>query len=119
MVRSRREFLRLVAASGAGYWLTANAASAIRAADGPNGKLAIACIGVGGRGGDDVQGVKGETLVGLCDVDEKQAGKTFEQFPTVERFVDFRAMLDKVKPLDAVVIGTPDHTHAVVAMAAM
>ena len=86
---------------------------------GPNGKLAIACIGVGGRGADDVQGVKRETLVGLCDVDEKQAGKTFGQFPNVERFVDFRVMLEKVKPLDAVVVATPDHTHAVAAMAAM
>jgi predicted dehydrogenase len=119
MGRSRREFLRTVGASGAAYWLTANAASAIRVADSPNGKLAIACIGVGGRGADNVQGVKGETLVGLCDVDEKQAGKTFEQFPTVERFVDFRVMLDKIKPLDAVVVATPDHTHAVAGMAAM
>jgi predicted dehydrogenase len=114
---NRRQFLS--ASLAASYWCATNARSAMRAADGPNGKLAIACIGVGGRGADNVHGVKSETIVGLCDVDQRQAGKTFEQFPTVERFADFRVMLDKLKPLDAVVISTPDHTHAVAAIAAM
>src|SRR5438045_2123051 len=95
---NRRDFLRTVAASGAGYWFTTSACSAERAADAPNGKLAIACIGVGGRGAENVHGVQSETLVGLCDVDDQHAGKTFEQFPTVQRFADFRSMLDKVKP---------------------
>lgn len=115
---SRRQFLRASAAA-TGYWFTASASSAMRAADGPNGKLAVACIGVGGQGAANVHGVKSETLVGLCDVDQRQAGKTFEQFPSVTRFTDFRVMLDKLKPLDAVTVSTPDHTHAVAAMAAM
>ena len=76
---NRRGFLRTVVAGGAGYWLTTSARSAERTAEGPNGKLAIACIGVGGRGADNVHGVQSETIVALCDVDERQAGKTFEK----------------------------------------
>jgi predicted dehydrogenase len=92
-----------------GYWL--GSASAARAAS-PNEKLNIACIGVGGRGSANVGGVSGENIVAMCDVDEKKAGKRFEQFDKAGKFQDFRVMLDKLdKQIDAVVISTPDHTH--------
>jgi predicted dehydrogenase len=80
---------------------------------GANSKLSIAAIGIGGRGAVNVKAAAtAHTLVALCDVDELRAGKTFEAYPNVKRFVDFRKMFDELdKTIDAVVISTPDHTH--------
>lgn len=58
-------------------------------------------------------------IVALCDVDEKYAGETIKAYPKARYFKDYRKMLEQVKELDAVVIATPDHTHAIIAMAAM
>jgi predicted dehydrogenase len=58
--------------------------------------------------------------VALCDVDENYAAKEFEKYPNAKRFVDYRKMLDQMgKEIDGVMIGTPDHTHTVIAMDAM
>lgn len=87
-----------------------------------NDKLNVAGIGIGSRGGavvDEVAGL-GHNLVALCDVDENYAAKQFAKYPNARRFTDYRIMLDKMRDgIDAVVIGTPDHTHAVIAMEAM
>src|SRR5215213_3932786 len=88
----------------------------------PNAKLNVAGIGIGSRGGADVGEVAGlgHNFVALCEVDEKYAGKEFAKYPGARQFQDYRVMLDKMgKEIDAVVIGTPDHTHAVIAMEAM
>src|SRR6266480_253971 len=88
----------------------------------PNAKLNVAGIGIGSRGGADVGEVAGlgHNIVAVCDVDEKYAGKEFAKYPDAKRFKDYRVMLDKMgKEIEAVVIGTPDHTHAVIAMEAM
>ena len=88
----------------------------------PNAKLNVAGIGIGSRGGADVDEVAGlgHNFVALCDVDEKYAAKEFAKYPGAKQFKDYRVMLDKMgKEIDAVVIGTPDHTHAVIAMEAM
>ena len=86
----------------------------------PSEKVNIAGIGVGGQGGHDINCVGGENIVALCDVDERRAAGTFKQFSKAKRFKDFRKMLDAVdKDIDAVVVGTPDHTHAVACMAAL
>jgi predicted dehydrogenase len=84
-----------------------------------NEKLNIAGIGVGGRGEADLRGVGSENIVALCDVDDAQAAKTYQQYPNAKRYKDFRKMLDQEKGIDAVVIATPDHIHAIAAMAAM
>lgn len=87
-----------------------------------NDKVNVAGIGVGGQGGGDIDGVaaEGHNIVALCDVDENYAGKKFEQYSKARRFTDYRVMLDQMdKEIDAVVIGTPDHTHAVISMEAM
>ena len=116
---TRRSILRSTALAGVGYW-TAAGSWATAQSKSPNEKLNIAGIGVGGRGAADVGGVAGENIVALCDVDEKQAGGTFEKFPKAKRFKDFRVMFDKMHAqIDAVVIGTPDHTHAPAGMMAM
>jgi predicted dehydrogenase len=86
----------------------------------PNEKLNIAGIGVGGRGAADVNGVSNENVVALCDVDEQRAAKTFERYPKAKRYRDFRKMLEEMHDqIDAVVIGTPDHTHAPAGVMAM
>jgi len=87
-----------------------------------NGKLNVAGIGIGSRGGADVDEVAGlgHNIVALCDVDENYAAKQFAKYPAAKRFTDYRVMLDKMgNEIDAVVIGTPDHTHAIIAMEAM
>lgn len=86
----------------------------------PSDTLNIACIGVGGMGRNDVKGVAGENLIALCDVDWKAADESFRTNPKAKRYRDYREMLDREhKSIDAVTISTPDHTHAVAAMAAL
>ena len=60
-----------------------------------------------------------ENIVALCDVDWDYAAKTFKKYPDAKRYKDFREMLEKEKNIDAVVVGTPDHIHAVVTIAAL
>lgn len=88
----------------------------------PNSRINVAGIGIGGQGGADVDAVaaEGQNIVALCDVDDNYAAKKFEQYPKARRFKDYRVMLDQMgREIDAVVIGTPDHTHAVIALEAM
>jgi len=85
----------------------------------PNRKLNIAGIGIGGQGASDLEQVSSENIVALCDVDENHAAHTFNKYPDAKRYKDFREMLDKEKSIDAVVVGTPDHAHAIVSVTAM
>ena len=85
-----------------------------------NNKLNIAAIGVGGMGAGNIRKCAGENIVALCDVDFERGGDTLKTYPKARRFKDFRVMLDKMeKEIDAVIIATPDHTHAVATMDAM
>ncbi len=114
---NRRDFLRNSTLLGAGLWTACRTVwSEMKS---PNEKLSIAGIGVGGRGADDINGVSDENIVALCDVDERNAARTFERFPTARKYHDFREMLEKEKHIDAVVVATPDHTHAPAAVMAM
>lgn len=86
----------------------------------PSDKLNIAGIGVGGRGAGDIGEVSSENIVALCDVDWRNAAGTFKKYPKAKQYRDFRKMLDKEnKNIDAVVVATPDHTHAVATMMAI
>jgi len=86
----------------------------------PSERLNIAGIGVGGRGSNDLQALSSENIVALCDVDADRAKATFKKYPLAKRYQDFRKMLEKEdKNIDAVVIATPDHVHAVAAIMAM
>jgi predicted dehydrogenase len=118
---SRRRFLQAVSAAGAGYFCTAGALSARRAAAGPNGKLYLAGIGVGGKGsGDITQAGKLTEVVALCDIDDKNLAAKAKSFPEARKYFDFRKLLDEMgKDLDAVTVSTPDHTHAPAAIMAM
>jgi predicted dehydrogenase len=85
----------------------------------PSDKLNLAGIGVGGRGADNLGELASENIVALCDVDDERAAPTYNRYPKAKRFRDFRKMLESEKAIDAVMIATPDHTHAVAAMAAI
>ncbi|MEK7993913.1 MAG: Gfo/Idh/MocA family oxidoreductase, partial [Planctomycetota bacterium] len=115
---TRRGFLRSATWGGAGLIILQN--SRLVRGTQANERLNIAGIGVGGRGAADMDGVAGENIVALCDVDHTHAAQTFARFPDARRYTDFRKMLDDVEDeIDAVVIGTPDHTHAPVGIMAM
>lgn len=109
----RRSFLRAAAFGGAGLIILRNAASAQGTK--ANSKLNLAHVGCGGRGRELLGGFsRQENSVALCDVNESRAAQTFKNFPNLPRFQDFREMIDKMgKEIDAVVVATPDHTHAV------
>ncbi len=85
----------------------------------PSDKLNIAGVGVGGMGQNNVAKCASENIVALCDVDAKYAAGVFEKYPNAKKWTDYRKMLDEQKDIDAVIVATPDHLHAVVAMAAM
>ncbi|MCX5653326.1 MAG: Gfo/Idh/MocA family oxidoreductase [Planctomycetota bacterium] len=85
----------------------------------PSEKLNVAGIGVGGRGLGDIASLDGENIVALCDVDQQHAANAFKAYPKARKHRDFRKMLHDEKDIDAVVIATPDHLHAVIAMTAM
>ncbi len=116
----RRLFLGGSAAT-LGYFFTADALSAARAADTPSEKIRFAGIGVGGKGSSDIsQAGKLGPVVAICDIDEKHLAAKAKEFPTAKQFFDFRKMLDEMgKEIDAVTVSTPDHTHAIASVMAM
>ncbi len=85
----------------------------------PSETLYLAGIGLGGKGFDDANELKHEKIVALCDVDDAKGARLFNQFPEAKRFRDYRKMLEQEKGIDAVFVATPDHTHAVISMAAI
>ncbi len=115
---TRREF---VAAAVAGFLIVPRHVVARSGQAPPSEKLRIAGIGVGGQGAGDLQNVSSEEIVALCDVDRSDhTAKSFAQWPQARQYHDFRRMFDEMdQQLDAVVVATPDHTHAVAAMAAI
>src|SRR3954451_9372145 len=78
----------------------------------PSDTLAIAGIGVGGMGRRYLEGCQSERIVALCDVDHRFAAKVFKRYPQASVYRDYRQLLDREKNIDAVILATPDHTHA-------
>ncbi len=117
---SRRRFIGNVAIAGAGATILPNVVLGSMRRPSPNDRLNIAAVGVGGVGATNVKNCAMENIVALCDVDWAYANQTFEQYPNAKRYTDFRKMFDEMgREIDAVIIATPDHTHAVVASEAM
>ena len=87
----------------------------------PSERLNLAWLGAGGQGGGLLgdPALAGQNVVALCDVDWQRAAAAFRRFPRASRFKDYRALLDKCKDLDALVVATPDHMHAPVTLAAL
>jgi hypothetical protein len=82
-------------------------------------RLNIGVIGIGGKGASDAELCETENIVALCDVDERIGAGVRKRYPKAAFYRDFRKMFEQEKTMDAVVIATPDHTHAVIAKAAM
>lgn len=116
---TRRQALAASAAS-LGYLYTAPAWAQPA---GANGRLKVAGIGVGGKGSSDIDQA-GEVMevVGLCDVDADNLGAKARKWSKAKTFSDYRKLFDDaelLKNLDAVVVSTPDHTHALAALLAI
>ncbi|MHC4511861.1 MAG: Gfo/Idh/MocA family protein, partial [Planctomycetota bacterium] len=113
---TRRTFLKDSAAAGAGLVILKS--GILKAGASPNEKLNIAIIGVRGRGGANLRGVKGENIVALCDVNAKNLAEAAKQYPKAKTYEDWRKCLEQ-RNIDAVVCSTTDHTHAFVNVWAM
>lgn len=121
---SRRTCLgRGLTALGAGALSPTIAPRAILGGDAgraPSDKLAIAAVGIGGMGQHYLAGCGGERVVALCDLDHRLSAGVFGKHPDATRYHDYRTMLDReASRFDALIIGTPDHTHAIILMAAL
>ncbi|HBX45874.1 MAG TPA: oxidoreductase [Porphyromonadaceae bacterium] len=82
----------------------------------PSDKLNIAGVGVGGRGFAVLKQMESQNIVALADVDWKYSKRVFDYFPKAKKYFDYRKMYEELgKSIDAVMIATPDHTHAVIA----
>jgi predicted dehydrogenase len=83
----------------------------------PNEKLNLAAIGAGGRATANIAGcAPTENMVAFADPDDNSVAETYKRYEKAAKYRDFRRMLDKEGgTIDAVIITTPDHTHAVAA----
>ncbi|MCP4455052.1 MAG: Gfo/Idh/MocA family oxidoreductase, partial [Planctomycetes bacterium] len=116
---SRRQFLAQTAAVSA-FTIVPSHVLAQTEGTPPSEKLNIAGVGIGGKGYSDLTSVEADAnIVALCDVDDRAGRRAFERYPKARKFKDFRVMLDKISDIDGVIVATPDHTHAVVSMAAI
>ncbi|MEE9165994.1 MAG: Gfo/Idh/MocA family oxidoreductase [Candidatus Neomarinimicrobiota bacterium] len=115
---SRRDFLTGTAAAAA-FMIVPRSVLGGSGSTPPSDRLNIAAIGFGGMGRNNIASLTSENIVALCDVDDGYAAEVFETYPDAERYRDFRRLLENEKGVDAVVIATPDHTHAVIAMMAI
>jgi predicted dehydrogenase len=116
---NRRKFISISAGSISSFMIVPRYVLGGRGFISPSDKLNIAGIGVGGQGGADLREMEGENIVALCDVDWDRAAATFIKNPRAKRYKDFRMMLEKQNEIDAVVVATPDHVHAVASMMAL
>ncbi len=115
----RRKFIKNAAASSAAFSIVPSYVLG-KGHTPPSDTLYVAAFGVGGRGASVMNGLD-ETgkvkYVSLCDVDERRAADSFKKYENVPRYKDFRKVYDKhLGDIDAIMVATPDHTHASIAL---
>jgi predicted dehydrogenase len=115
---NRRQFIRRSSLAASGVFFIGASASFGKAARSPNEKLNIGCIGTSNRARANINGVKGENIVAVCDIDQKFLDGAKRDFPGAKTYSDFRKLIEQ-SDIDAIVVATPDHTHAVAAIAAL
>lgn len=117
---SRRKFIGNVTAATAGFTILPSYVISGFGYKMPSDKLNIAGIGVGGVGATNVHNCAGENIIALCDVDWDYAAETFSKYPNAKVYKDYRKMFDELgKSIDAVIVATPDHTHAIITAASI
>jgi predicted dehydrogenase len=131
---NRRNFLKKSAITSAGAVILPRYVLGGSGYQAPSDTLNIAAIGAGGRGASVMSQLTSENIVAICDVDFNRVEGAFynnqgefnesrrplkEAYDNAVRYYDFREMLEKQADIDAVVIATPDHTHAPAAAMAM
>jgi predicted dehydrogenase len=121
---SRRQFIKSSSLAVAGFTIVPRHVLGGKGFVAPSDKLNIAAIGAGGKGMVNITNSfnKGtDNIVALCDVDDRQAREAREKWPQAKYYRDYRTLLQKreAKGIDAVIVSTPDHMHAPIAMAAM
>ncbi len=116
---SRRDFMGAAAATAA-FTIVPRHVLGGHGQTAPSDKLNIAAVGTGGRGSSNIESLKSQNIVALCDVDWRHARGTFRRYPKATKYKDFRRMLDiEDNNIDAVIVAAPDHIHAVASMAAI
>ena len=120
---SRRDFIKHGALAASSFFIVPRYVLGGNGFTSPSDKINIAGIGVGGKGTSDLWYASNEgkeNVVALCDVDKGNiSSKSRSRFPKANFYQDYRVMFDKQKDIDAVTISSPDHVHALQALAAM
>jgi hypothetical protein len=118
---SRRSFLQRGAATAAALTIVPNTIlGKSHGYTAPSDKLNIAGVGIGGMGNSNLTNMAEENIVALCDIDWKYSKKVFETYPRAKKYWDYRKLFDELgKDIDAVLVATADHTHAIIASDAM
>lgn len=120
---NRKDFLKKSAFASAGFFIVPRYVLGGKGYTAPSDRLLIAGVGAGGKGESDIANFakSGKADIAyLCDVDDRRAANTVKNFPKAKYYKDWRQLLDKEsKNFDAVSVSTPDHNHAVIALAAM
>jgi predicted dehydrogenase len=117
---SRRDFIGTASAAAFGAMVVPRHVLGGPGYQAPSDTLNIAGVGVGGMGASNLQSVESENIVALCDIDFQKSEEVFNRYPKAALYRDYRVMFDEMgDQIDAVIIATPDHTHAVIANQAM
>jgi len=118
---TRRSFIERTGAVAAGLTILPGSVISGFGHRAPSDKLNIAVVGIGGMGNSNLRNVKGsENIVALCDVDWGYSKAVFDANPEAKRYWDWRKMYDEIgNSIDAVIVATADHSHAIVASTAM
>ena len=118
---SRRNFLKTLGFAGAAFTIVPRHVLG-NGFVAPSDTLYLGGIGVGGKGASDLtETVKSPNVkvIALCDVDDRRAKSSADRFKDAKYYRDYRKMLEAEKGLDAVTVSSPDHMHAIQALAAM
>ncbi|WP_374165013.1 Gfo/Idh/MocA family protein [Arcticibacter sp. MXS-1] len=123
LATSRRGFIKTAAIAAAGFMIVPRHVLGGKGFLAPSDRLIVAGVGAGGKGQSDIANffASGKADIGfLCDVDDRRAATSRQNFPRAKYYKDWRELFDKeAKNFDAVSVSTPDHNHAITTLAAM